>query len=168
MNITSKSRYALKIMMDLAHYSPISPTPEDGSEAVKAPLSAIIRRNDIARRQGIPTEYLDQIMMRLRGAHLVDSVRGRAGGYRLGRHAESITLWDVFASVEDSIFPVECVAHGDRCGFENSCITRGPWTEIFESMRAPLVNMTLADATSRWADEHRMCPAGGIRECRGG
>jgi Rrf2 family protein len=179
-NITSKSRYALKIMMDLAHYSPLpSPLPgplpgllattlENGSATAKTPGSAIIRRNDIARRQGIPTEYLDQIMMRLRGANLVDSVRGRAGGYRLGRSAESITLWDVFASVEDSIFPVECVAHGDRCGFENSCITRGPWTEIFESMRAPLIKMTLADATFRWADEHRMCPAGGIRECRGG
>lgn len=176
MNITSKSRYALKIMMDLAHYSPLpGPLPgllattlENGSATGKTPRSAIIRRNDIARRQGIPTEYLDQIMMRLRGANLVDSVRGRAGGYRLGRNAESITLWDVFASVEDSIFPVECVAHGDPCGFENSCITRGPWTEIFESMRAPLMKMTLADATFRWADEHRMCPAGGIRECRGG
>lgn len=171
-NITSKSRYALKIMMDLAHHSPVPnpppPESESGFIAGNPPLAAIIRRNDIARRQGIPTEYLDQIMMRLRGASLVDSVRGRAGGYRLGRNAESITLWDVFASVEDSIFPVECVAHGDPCGFENSCITRGPWTEIFESMRAPLMKMTLADATFRWADEHRMCPAGGIRECRGG
>ena len=138
MNITSKSRYALKIMMDLAHYSPLpSPLPgplpsllpttlENGSATGKTPGSAIIRRNDIARRQGIPTEYLDQIMMRLRGANLVDSVRGRAGGYRLGRNAESITLWDVFASVEDSIFPVECVAHGDRCGFENSASPAGP------------------------------------------
>ena len=156
MNITSKSRYALKIMMDLAHYS------------AQDPAAPVVRRSDIARRQGIPTEYLDQIMMRLRAAELVDGVRGRAGGYRLGRDANRISLWDVFAAVEDSIYPVECVSHGDKCGFAPSCITHDAWSTIFTAMRAPLIQMTLADATANWADEHRMCPAGGIRECRGG
>ncbi len=151
-------------MMDLAHHSIASVGLLDG---VIAP-SSIVRRSDIAHRQGIPTEYLDQIMMRLRAANLVESVRGRAGGYRLGREALTISLWDIFASVEDNIFPVECVGHGEPCGFENSCITFGPWAEIFDSMRAPLIRMTLADATDKWADELRMSPIGGIRECRGG
>lgn len=158
MNITSKSRYALKIMMDLAHYA-----GPDGSSA----RDALIRRSDIVRRQGIPPEYLDQIMMRLRGADLVHSTRGRTGGYRLGKTAESITLWDLFQAVEDNIYPAGCVAHGDRCEYTMSCTTRGAWNEIFNSMKAPLQAITLAEATSKWADEHRMCPAGGIRECKG-
>ncbi|MEY4631458.1 MAG: Fe-S cluster assembly transcriptional regulator IscR [Pseudomonadota bacterium] len=156
MNLTSKSRYALKIMMDLAHYSA---PPSDQA-------AAIVRRSDIARRQGIPTEYLDQIMIRLRSANLVESVRGRSGGYRLGRAADRITLWDVFAAVEDGIYPVECVAT-ENCGFAPSCITHDAWSSIFAAMREPLVKTTLAEATDKWADEHRMCPAGGIRECRG-
>ena len=158
-------------MMDLAYYAGTDPT-------------TVVRRSEISRRQGIPTEYLDQIMIRLRAANLVDSVRGRSGGYRLGRGAAEISLWAVFASVEDSIYPVECVAskdanrvihkttHGascnDGCGFESSCITRGAWSEIFDAMRAPLLTMTLATATTTWAEENRMCPVGGIRECRGG
>lgn len=162
MNITSKSRYALKIMMDLAHYA----GPQPG-QAHDMAAGSIVRRSDIARRQGIPTEYLDQIMMRLRGANLVQSVRGRSGGYRLGKTADGITLWDVFRSVEDNIYPAGCVAHGDGCDFSMSCTTQGAWNEIFNSLRAPLQAITLAEATNRWADEHRMCPAGGIRECKG-
>lgn len=156
MNLTSKSRYALKIMMDLAHYS--APPSADAA--------GVVRRSDIARRQGIPTEYLDQIMIRLRAASLVESIRGRAGGYRLGRTPAQINLWDVFSAVEDSIYPVECVAT-ESCDFAPSCITHDAWSSIFASMREPLVKTTLAEATNKWADEHRMCPAGGIRECRG-
>jgi Rrf2 family protein len=153
MNLTSKSRYALKIMMDLAHYS--------GS-------NSIVRRAEIARRQGIPTEYLDQIMIRLRSAALVESIRGRSGGYKLGKTADTINLWDVFSAVEDAIYPVGCVATDDGCDFAPSCITHDAWSSIFAAMREPLVKTTLAEATIRWADEHRMCPAGGIRECKGG
>jgi Rrf2 family protein len=152
MNLTSKSRYALKIMMDLTHFR----------------SEPLIRRSDIASRQGVPSDYLDQIMMRLRSSGLVDSVRGRSGGYRLGKDPAGITLWDVFSAVEDMIYPTECVSTNHACDFESGCIAKSAWSEIFDAIKSPLMRMNLADIADRWADEHLMCPVGGIRECRPG
>ncbi len=153
MNVTSKSRYALKIMMDLSHFS----------------HQPLVRRSEIAQRQGIPTDYLDQIMIRLRAGNLVASTRGRSGGYRLARPASQITMWDLFSAVEESIVPVDCISRGsDICDFEQSCLSKNAWVEIFGSIRHSLNGITLASLTDRWAAEHAACPAGGIQECRGG
>ncbi len=152
MNLTSKSRYALKIMMDMTHYKD----------------QPLIRRGDIVKRQGIPADYLDQIMIRLRAKNLVASVRGRTGGYKLGKSAHEITLWDVFSAVEDGIYPVDCVSKGHSCDFESSCVSKDAWSEIFGAMKDPLLKMNLGDLSAKWANEHRMCPMGGTRECRSG
>lgn len=152
MNLTSKSRYALKIMMDLAHFS----------------HQPLVRRSDIASRQGIPTDYLDQIMIRLRAGKLVESTRGRCGGYKLARPADQITMWDLFSSVEESIVPVECISKGHSCDFESSCVAKNAWVEIFGAIRSSLSKITLASLAGRWANEHTQCPQGGIRECRSG
>lgn len=161
MNLTSKSRYALKIMMDLAHY---------GAN------QALVRRGEIAARQGVPTDYLDQIMIKLRAGHLVESTRGRNGGYRLARSPEVITMWDLFSSVEDSMIPVECLASGEACDFETSCSSREAWKMIFSALKSSLSKITLAQLRTDW--ENEMTVQGGsfsanpdkvaIRECRGG
>jgi len=160
-NLTSKSRYALKIMMDLAHY---------GAN------QALVRRGDIAARQGVPTDYLDQIMIKLRAGHLVESTRGRNGGYRLARSPEVITMWDLFSSVEDSMIPVECLASGEACDFETSCSSREAWKMIFSALKSSLSKITLAQLRADW--ENEMIGQGvsleattdkvSIRECRGG
>lgn len=152
MNLTSKSRYALKIMMDLAHHRELP----------------LVRRAEIARRQGIPPDYLDQIMIRLRAGDLVESVRGRSGGYRLQRDANQITLWDIFGTVEDGIYPVECLETGHTCDFEPGCLTFPVWQEIFEAIKGPLSKINLLDVTQRNAQDARMCPIGGVRECNSG
>jgi len=152
LNLTSKSRYALKIMMDMAHY-------------YNEPL---IRRADIAHRQGIPTDYLDQIMMRLRAKNIVQSIRGRSGGYRLARSPEVISLWEVFAAVEDTLYPTDCLSTGHACDFEVSCVSKDAWSEIFTAVRTPLENMKIGTLAKKWATEHRMCPMGGVRECKHG
>lgn len=152
MNMTSKSRYALKIMMDLTHYR----------------AQPHVKRIDIAKRQGIPPDYLDQIMVRLRSGKLVESIRGRGGGYKLARPPELISLWDVFGAVEDSIYPVECVGKTHACDFETACVSKSAWDEIFAALRAPLKQMNLMSIADKWANEHRMCPVGGLRECRAG
>ncbi|MCX6119443.1 MAG: Rrf2 family transcriptional regulator [Proteobacteria bacterium] len=152
MNLTSKSRYALKIMMDLAHYS----------------HQPLVRRGDIANRQGIPTDYLDQIMIRLRAGKLVESTRGRSGGYRLARPANEITMWDLFSSVEESMIPVECISTGHACDFAGSCVSKNAWVDIFGALRDSLGKITLQSLASSWASDHQACPAGGIRECKGG
>jgi Rrf2 family protein len=159
-NLTSKSRYALKIMMDLAHF---------GAH------QALVRRSEIATRQGIPTDYLDQIMIKLRAGRLVESTRGRTGGYRLARSPEKITMWDLFTAVEDSMIPVECLASGEACDFETSCSSRESWKKIFVALKSSLSEITLSQLCSDWEKERQekgvmpaIVPNLSVRECRSG
>jgi len=161
-NLTSRSRYALKIMMDLARYGANQP---------------LVRRSEIAARQGIPTDYLDQIMVKLRAGNLVESIRGRSGGYRLARPADSITMWDLFSSVEESMIPVECISSGQACDFESSCSSKDAWSVIFSAVKASLGGIKLETLASQWAIEFpemvdaMLDPGRGalpVQECRGG
>jgi Rrf2 family protein len=149
-NLTSKSRYALKIMLDLAHHA----------------HEAHVHRRDIAKRQGIPTDYLDQIMIRLRKGGLVESVRGRGGGYRLAKDPASISIWDLLLVAEGNLDPVQCLATGEGCGFDISCISHDAWSKIYIAMRQPLEQMMLGDLVLKDLPIHQLCPAGGIRECK--
>ena len=161
MNLTSKSRYALKIMMDLAHFG------------AKQPL---VRRGEIAGRQGIPTDYLDQIMIRLRAGKLVESTRGRSGGYRLARSPDEITMWDLFSSVEENMIPVECIKSGNACDFEGSCASQKAWGTIFGAIQSGFSGITLAQLARDWAGEQGVQieamsgegASNGVRECRSG
>jgi Rrf2 family protein len=132
MNITSKSRYALKIMMDL--------TANDGELAHRA---------DIAARQGIPLDYMDQILSRLRDCGLISSTRGRSGGYRLARPARTITMLELFTSVEDSFEPVQCLDHGQGCVVEHLCGARDAWSEISAAIHDSLSRLVLEDLVAR-------------------
>ncbi len=151
-NLTSRSRYALKIMLDLAH----------------CPNDELVRRQDIVKRQGIPSKYLDQILVRLRREGLVESVRGRTGGYRVGRNPHDISVWEVFRAVEDGIYPVACVDEHQACSFVDACVANEPWQEIFSTLRRSLEGMNLAALEERFAKQNKMCPLGGVRECRPG
>ena len=153
MNLTSRSRYALKIMLDLSHRR-------------EEPL---VRRQEIVARQGIPSKYLDQILIRLRRSGLVESVRGRTGGYRIGRDIEQISIWEVFRAVEDGIYPVECVDEHHGCEFMQSCTAVEPWQVIFATLRSCLESMTLSDFEKRFgAMQKPLSVNDGIRECRQG
>lgn len=130
MNLTSRSRYALKIMVDLARQAD----------------AALVKRQDIIVRQGIPRKYLDQIMMNLRKAGLVASTRGRLGGYVLGQSPATITIWDVFSAVEVGFVPVKCITGEDGCcDFEEFCQTKEPWALIFAQIKESLTALTLQD-----------------------
>ena len=150
MNFTSKSRYALKIVMDLAHHQHLPHVP----------------RQEIAKRQGIPTDYLDQIMIRLRKGGLVESVRGRGGGYRLKRGADDIAVWDVFRVAEGNLDPVQCLSEPLACDFDTACISKSAWELIAAKMRAPLEGMYLSELVGADLARHKFCPVGGVRECR--
>lgn len=149
MNLTSRSRYALKIMLDMARHE----------------SADLVKRHDIVVRQGVPEKYLDQIMIRLRRAGLVTSVRGRLGGYRMGRPASDISAWDVFRAVEDGLYPVLCVdeAHGP-CNFKHSCSASEPWRLIFQAVQGPLQNLRLSDMAAA-APETEVEKSIGAREC---
>ena len=129
MHITSKSRYAIKIMLDIAKH--------DGE--------GVVRRKEIATRQGVPLEYLDQILSRLRKAGLLFSTRGPNGGYQLAKTFRQITAWEIFAAVEDYIFPVICLNPEAHCQHEHICETQGAWEKIFQSIYQPLNSLKLSD-----------------------
>ena len=152
MNLTSRSRYALKIMLDLARYQ----------------QDLLVKRQDIVRRQGIPAKYLDQILVRLRRDGLVDSIRGRSGGYRIARDPSKINIWQIFRAVEDGIYPVECVDEHQGCQYQDGCVSNEPWQVIFQSMKFVLERMNLSEFEARFARENKMCPVAGIRECKPG
>lgn len=147
MNITSKSRYALKIMMDLAQHG------ED-----------VVHRSDIAARQGIPLDYMDQILSRLREAGLISSMRGRGGGYRLARSSDEISMHEIFTAVEDSFEPVQCLDGGRGCLAEHFCGSKGAWGIISGAIRQSLSGIILSEIAGRPAPTPDK--SSNLQECR--
>ena len=133
MNITSKSRYALKIMMELARHG----------------QNAKLQRSEIAKAQGIPPDYMDHIVSRLRDAGMIESIRGRSGGYRLGKDPAELSVWDIFRAVEDAMHPVVCLDPGHACVAESSCSSRDAWGLIMDGVRDALRAIILADIVER-------------------
>ena len=133
MNITSKSRYALKIMLDLSQCAPNEHT----------------HRTGVAERQGIPLDYMDHILSRLRERQLIDSIRGRGGGYRLARPSAQIDVWQIFSAVEDGFKPVQCLDSHHHCQVEAFCSSKDAWSQIAESIYSSLSGISLASLVSK-------------------
>ena len=106
MRLTSKGRYAVTAMLDVALHSNEGPVP----------------LADISERQGISLSYLEQLFSRLRKAGLVASVRGPGGGYRLGIDANKIAVGAVIAAVDESVDATKCQGKGD-CQGGSPCLT---------------------------------------------
>lgn len=137
LNITAKSRYALKIMMDLA------------AEDYQNPQ----QRHIIASRQKIPLDFMDQITSKLRSSGLLDSIRGRNGGFKLAKKASEISILDIFKAVEDCFYPVMCL-EGESCGKENTCISIDVWKDLYAVVDAYLTDRTLEEAVENWKAKH--------------
>lgn len=102
---------------------------------------------EIAAREGLSYQFLEQIFLPLRRAGLITSVRGAKGGYALARPPEEIKVGDVLRVLEGPIAPVECVGEGnaDACGRIAACLTRGIWERLRDRMAEVLDDITLAD-----------------------
>src|SRR4029077_3506980 len=115
--LNTRGRYAVMALADLAKYG------ADGS----LPLPAI------AERQQISLAYLEQLFLKLRRAGLVDSVRGRLGGYRLGRPAGSITVAEIMAAVDEDMRMTRCGGEAAKpCMAGQRCLTHGLWDALGE------------------------------------
>ena len=133
MNVTSKGRYALRVMMDLAQH------PEDGFISLKT----------VAERQDISMKYLEMIVGHLKKAELVESTRGKDGGYRLNRAPEAYTVGEILRCIEDNLAPVSCIREGGvRCDRAEACVTIPMWKELDEITNAYLDTVTLQDLLS--------------------
>ncbi|MCD8248430.1 MAG: Rrf2 family transcriptional regulator [Lachnospiraceae bacterium] len=131
MKLSTKGRYGLRAMVDLALYA------EDGPVSIAA----------IAARQHISESYLEQLIAKLRRAGLVCSLRGAAGGYVPGRPAEEISVGDVLRALEGSLDPVDCPGLWEESGCEGSdvCVTKYVWQRINESINRTVDEMLLSD-----------------------
>lgn len=130
MMISTKGRYALRVMVDLAQHE------QDGYISLK----------DVAERQHISMKYLEMIVGCLNKAGLVLSLRGKNGGYRLAKAAAECSVADVIRATEGSLTPVKCPAcEGSGCEQSDSCYTRPVWQELDRIVEEYLSGITVAD-----------------------
>ena len=130
MNITSKGRYALRVMLDLAQHR------EEGYISLKT----------IAERQGYSMKYLEMIVGSLKRAGLVASTRGKEGGYRLVRDPEDYTIGEILRCIEDNLAPVACIKAGSiNCENAGGCMTVPMWKELDDITNAYLDGVSLQD-----------------------
>jgi Rrf2 family protein len=141
MNITAKSRYALKFMMDLAEHHSVGPQ----------------QRMAVAKRNQIPVDFLDHITAELKRAYLIQSYRGRYGGFELLRHPKDILLWDIFFAVEDHVYPVKCL-ETNSCAFEPVCNSHDVWGMIFNDIKETLQSRNLEDMVFNWTQKKTETP----------
>ncbi len=130
MIISTKGRYALRMMLDLAMYS------EGGPVCLK----------DVARRQQISDKYLEQIIATLNKAGYVRSVRGAQGGYLLKKDPAEYTVGMILRLTEGDLAPVGCVgAEKEECERKEGCVTIRIWQQINDAVNQVVDNITLAD-----------------------
>lgn len=130
MRISTKGRYAVRLMLDLA-------TNYSGEP---------IRLKDVAKRQDVSDKYLEQIISTLNKAGYVRSVRGPMGGYSLQRPPEEYTVGMILRLTEGSLAPVECVEDTlPDCNRSESCVTRILWKKLNDAINDVVDHITLED-----------------------
>lgn len=133
MKISTKGRYALRLMLDLALQEEEGPVP----------------LRDVARRQDISDKYLEQIVTQLGRADLVRSVRGAGGGYLLTRPASEYTVGEILRALEGSLAPVTCAEDPSCCCRSEACVTMEVWSQIAEAVSGVVDHTTLQDLVDR-------------------
>lgn len=129
MKISTKGRYGLRLMLELAaNY-------ENGNIPLKY----------ISQKQDISDKYLEQIINSLNKAGLVKSVRGSQGGYHLSSAPDKITVGQILRVLEGSLSPVSCVENDDECEKQANCLTYPLWKELNDAICAVVDTKTLAD-----------------------
>lgn len=132
MRLTTKGRYAVTAMLDLALHRN------------EGPVSVV----DVAARQGISAAYLEQLFAKLKRAGLLVSARGPGGGYRLGTTAEQISVSDIIAAVGEGVDATRCHGTAD-CQDGVKCLTHDLWSELSQEIDSYLSSISLAGLAER-------------------
>lgn len=132
MRLTTKGRYAVTAMLDIALHRQSGP----------------VSVTDIAQRQGISPSYLEQLFGRLKRAGLLESLRGPGGGYRLGPAAESISISEIIAAVGEGVDATRCHGSAD-CQDGTICLTHDLWNDLSMEIDGFLKRVTLASLVQR-------------------
>ena len=133
MKLSTRTRYGMRAIIELAENDR------------KSPLQLKI----IAQRQDISAKYLEQLMVVLKSAGLVRSIRGAKGGYLLAKTPNQIKLSDVFHCLEGPVTTVECVENEDYCRRAPDCAARQVWIQVQEAIEGVLQSITLQDVVDR-------------------
>lgn len=130
MLISTKGRYALRVMIDLAEHQ----------------SEAFISLKEIAQRQEISEKYLESIIRMLVKARVVESLRGKGGGYRLRKAPEQYTVDSILRLTEESLAPVTCLeSNAEACSRSGGCRTLALWQGLDKVIREYLESVTIAD-----------------------
>ena len=131
MKLSTRSRYGTRLMIDIARYSDVGP----------------VRIHDIAKRQDISVKYLEQLIIPLKKADFIKSMRGPKGGHLLGKPKEKITVGSIVRVLEKDTGPVPCVETTDTCHMSDACVTRDLWLKATAAVYDILDSVTLSDLT---------------------
>ena len=130
MMISTKGRYALRVVIDLA---------ENGKDGY-------IPMKSVAERQGISLKYLERILPLLVAADLVEGVHGKGGGYKLSRKPEKYTVGEILRAAEGDIAPVACLeCDSEKCSRKDTCRTLPMWTKLDNLINDYLDSVTIKD-----------------------
>jgi Rrf2 family protein len=129
MKISTKGRYGLRLLIDVALHQDKGPV--------------ILR--DIAERQSISEKYLWQVITPLKSAGIVASVRGAHGGYTLAREPDAISLLDVVSALEGPVTLVDCVDKAEACNRNAECAARDVWSTLGARLRDMMAAISLKD-----------------------
>lgn len=133
MKLSTKSRYGLRALFDMAYHSGTLP----------------VQIKDISRRQAISPRYLEQIFQDLKKGGLLKSRRGPQGGYFLAKKPHEITVKDIVQAAEGEMALVDCTKKGadkkEPCEFDNQCVTQRVWAEASQRLNEYLASVTLRD-----------------------
>lgn len=132
MKLTTKGRYAVTAMLDLALHTSENP----------------VSLAEISERQDISLSYLEQLFAKLRKAGLVVSMRGPGGGYQLNGAPQDIVIADIISAVDEHVDATRCGGLGD-CQDNKRCLTHDLWMDLSNQIRVFLSDITLADMTAR-------------------
>lgn len=134
MKLSSKARYAVMAMVDIAHYGESDPVS----------LSAI------SIRQGLPLAYLEQLFNRLKKSGLVTSCRGATGGYKLSQSKTHIPIYDIICAVDTPLKATRCTSDSHGCQATGTkCMTHDLWGELSTVVEEFMKNITLDDICAR-------------------
>ena len=135
MKLSSKGRYAVMALADLAKFDPNEP----------------VSLRDISLRQGISLVYLEQLFLKLKKNKIVSSVRGKKGGYTLNKNASEINISEVLSAVEEKIKTVGCEKHSKKgCnGKSAKCITHNLWDELEDYINVFFQKKKLSDLINK-------------------
>jgi len=139
MKLSTRSRYGVRLILDLALHADEGP----------------VRLGSVAQRQGIGIKYLEQIIISLKKADYVTSVRGPKGGHLLAKSPEEITVGEIVGLLEGGLKLTRCTQYPEVCVRSGSCVTRILWKEATEAIREKLDAITFRDLINRshaWGD----------------